>query len=137
MRFRTVTARVLLELLCNPENPVPLKLRAGHKNSPKEPVEASQKRQHLAEEPRRGRSSWQKEGQVTCCSLVGGKNPGSHPQCELRTGGSGREGRKTCGAWVMNRLACYPNAILKAVGTEQEWSKPANSEHVCTLQGSF
>lgn len=50
-------------------------------------MEASQRRQHLAEEPRRGRHSWHKEGQVTCCSLEGGRNLGS-----LHSVNSGEEG---------------------------------------------
>lgn len=76
------------------------------------------------------RFSKHKEGQVACCSLVGGRNPNSQPQCELRAGGSGREGSKVCGAWVMNRLA-----ILKVMGTEQErFKQPMHNTY--TLYGA-
>lgn len=97
----------------------PLKSRDGHPNSPKEPVESLPKETALGTRTPKS-FSWHKEGQVTSCSLVGGRNPNSQSQRELGAEGSGGEGRKACGAQVMNRLACCLNSLLKAMGTKQE-----------------
>lgn len=109
----------------------PLKSRDGHPNSPKEPVESLPKETALGTRTPKS-FSWHKEGQVTSCSLVGGRNPNSQSQRELGAEGSGGEGRKACGAQVVNRLACCLNSLLKAMGTEQEQSK----HNACALYGA-